>query len=439
MGELKRVSPILATMIVVAIAAAASLVGLGRQNAGSGRLVSLPATVDEASVIGALAKVGIGDAVGSSTALVPLSDFSRVVAIAFQGANLRAPRGDPRRTPLLDELERRFTVTGPDGAPWRVLYVPDPTRARDAAAAAALDGLGTPWAWDLPPVRGNGSFLWLPASAWAIWLVARKPRRGRLGRAVIALSWLPLLPGATLARGLLFVVLEAATMTADRALGSASGSRTSRSRVAISLWPYALAVTALAAIEPVSLAYIAASIPFLWVLACLRPGILRRVRRGSMHEPPAFKSLTSAGVLANARGIAGALPLPIAAMLAVFLLVPARGGGVTTGRDPFRIERGRRHSSDYAESLLKSQLDYQYAITFGRIGDVAWGEGSYKPVYRYREEDGRMRLTEEPDEARSDWPPGTFDAAKAALTFYMPVSIGDGGKNQAAQGESALH
>jgi len=441
-GESKRVSPILATMIVVALAAAAGLIGLERRDARSGfRIVSFPGSVDEASVLGALAGVGVDDAVASSTALVPLSDFVRVSAVPFRDANLRAPPGDPRRTPLLDELERRFSVTGPDGEPWRVIYLPNPSRARDEAAATALSGLGTPWAWDLSPARG-GTFLWLPASAWAIWLVARKPRRGRLGRAILSLSWLPLLPGTTLTRGLLFIALEAATMTADRAIGAPSDTpreaRAARLRAARLLWPYAVAVAALVAIDPASLAYVAASILLLCGLAYLRPRILRAIRRRSTHEPPAFRSLTEAGALSNARGIARVLPLPVAALFAVYAFMPAAGAGNAPESDAFLVERGQRRSGDYAESLIARQLDYQYAITFGRIGDVAWGDGSYAPVYRYREEDGRMRLTEAPGEDRTEWPRGTFDGAKAALAFPGPVSIREDSGKKAARGESAL-
>ncbi len=443
MGESKRVSPILATMIVVALAAAAGLIGLERRDARSGfRIVSFPASVDEASVLGALAGVGVDDAVASSTALVPLSDFVRVSAVPFRDANLRAPPGDPRRTPLLDELERRFSVTGPDGEPWRVIYLPNPSRARDEAAATALSGLGTPWAWDLSPGGGGGTFLWLPASAWAIWLVARKPRRGRLGRAIISLSWLPLLPGATLTRGLLFIALEAASMTADRAIGSyghaSREARAARFRAARLLWPYAVAVAALVAIDPASLAYVAASILLLFGLVYLRPRMLRAIRRRSTHEPPAFRSLTEAGSLSNARGIARVLPLPIAALFAVYAFMPAAGAGNAPESAAFLVERGQRRSGDYAESLIARQLDYQYAITFGRIGDIAWGDGSYAPVYRYREEDGRMRLIEAPGEDRTEWPRGTFDGAKAALASPGPVSVREDSVKTAARGESAL-
>lgn len=432
MGESKRVSPILATVIVVALAAAAGLVGLGRRDAGGGvRIVSFPAALDEASVVAALSAVGIDDAVGSTTALVPLSDFVRVSAVPFQGANLRAPPGDPRRTPLLDELERRFSVPGPDGEPWRVLYLPKPSRARDEAAAKAFSGLGTPWAWDLQPGEGGGkAFLWLPASAWAIWLVVRKPRRGsrrgRLGRAILALSWLPLLPGATPARALLFIALEAATMTADRAF---------KARL---LWPYAVAVAALAAMEPVSLAYLAASIPLLGGLIYLRPRILRRIARRSLHEPPAFKSLTEAGSRANAREILRALPLAVAALLVVYALIPAGSRENAPVGAAYFLERGQGRRGDEAESLLSRQLDYQYAITFGRVGDVTWGDDSYDPVYRYREEDGRMRLADAPGDDRIDWPRGTFEGAKAALAFPEPVSVREDRKKKAEPGESAL-
>lgn len=381
-------------------------------------MIAFPEGLNESTVLAALALVNIDDAVGASSVLMPLSNFSRIVAVTFQNANQRVLPGDPRRTPFFDELKLRFSVPGPDDTTWTVIYLPGPSRVRDEAAARVLTSLSPSWAWDGLESPGGSRWLLLPPLVWAAWLIVRNPRRDRLRRALWVVSLIPLLlcssPGATT----LYIVLSAALAVASQyALAGAA------SRLPFVLWPHAIASMALPVFEPDTIPYLVVSIAFAAVATYLRPRIERLASRRRLHELPSFRNLTMSGVHQYARGVNRALLLPLAAMIVLAVFLPSRAGSGIADEPRFRIERAAPREHYSAGALFEEHLAYQRAITYGRLGDFSLEDTSYVPVYRYREEDGRMRRADDSGFSVSDWPAATFKAAIMALSDGRPASI----------------
>ena len=415
------------TMALVAAAltilASVSLTGCGADT-DAVRLVAFPSTESEARVLDALSAVGAGDAIGASTAFVPLSDFSAVVTVPFDNASRRSSGVDPRRTPLIDELERRFTVAGPGGIPWRVVHIPGSTPGKDRVVASALDTLGIDWAWDAPERRSGSKHLWLPVIVWAAWLVSRKPRIGRFGRAVLSVAWLPVLAAASPLAASLVVVLEAATAIAYQLLSSGSSSI-----LVSSLWPYAVAVFAVVCLEPTLLWYLAASTAMLGALACLLPRVERLSSRRWLHKPPRFRPLTGSGLAVASTAIRRAALAPLATILIVAVAFPGNAPDRDGPGGRLLLETGSRGRTSIAAAMMNEHLAYQYALTFGRLGDAAWGSRSFSSAFRYREEAGRLSIRD-PDDVDldglavlEDKMAGSFDAALLVLADRQPLQV----------------
>jgi len=369
-------------------------------------------------VLAALALVNIDDAVGASSALMPLSNFSRIVAVTFQNATQRVLPGDPRRTPFFDELKLRFSVPGPDNTTWTVVYLPEPSRARDEAAARALTSLSPSWAWDGSESPGGSRWLLLPPFVWAVWLIVSNPRRDRLRRALWVVSLMPLLLCSSSGATMLFIVLSASLAVVSQYIVSGAASR-----LPFVLWPHAITSIAFLIFEPDSIPYLVVSIALATVAAYLRPRIERITSRRRLHALPSFRNLTMNGVHQYTREINRALLLPIASIVVLVVFLPSRAGSGIADEPRFRIERAAPREHYSAGALFEEHLAYQRAITYGRLGDFSLEDSSYIPVYRYREEDGRMRRTEDSGDPVSDWPSATFKAAIMVLSDRRPVSI----------------
>ncbi len=405
------------------ILASASLAGCGADPADV-RMVAFPASESEERVLDALSAAGVGDVIGASVASVPLSDFSAIVTVPFDDATRRSSGGDPRRTPLLDELERRFTVAGPGGTPWRVVHVPGSTPGKDKVVAGVLDALGIDWAWDAPERRSGSKYLWLPVIAWAAWLVSRKPRYDRTSRSILSVAWLPVLAAASPLAATLVVVLEAATSIAYPLYISGSSSR-----LVASLWPYAVAVFVVVCLEPTLLWYLAASAAMFGALAYLLPRIERLSLNRWLHKPPRFRPLTGSGLSAASTAIRRAALAPLAAILAVAVAFPGQLSNRDGSTDPLLLETGSRGGISSATAMMNEHLAYQYALTFGRLGDAAWGSRSFSSAYRYREKDGRLSIRD-PDDgdkdglaALEDRLSGSFRAVFLVLADRKPLRI----------------
>ena len=390
----------------------------GRTAGSSVRMIAFPATVQESSVLAALALFGIDNAVGASSALVPLSNFSRIIAVTFQNASERVLPGDPRRTPFLDELRRRFTVPGPDEAPWTVIYIPGVTRTRDQATARVLAGLTPDWAWDGTGPAGGSRWLLLPPLLWAAWLIVRNTRRDRIWRLLWVISFLPLLLGARPGGSLLFMVLTAACTLATRHSLSGSGQR-----LLFILWPYAVAAIALLIYEPDSLPYGAVSAVLAGITGWLGQRLERCTSQRRLHAPPAFRIITLSGVHEYARRINRVLAVPVAALLIMHALVPARAGSDVADAPRFRIERASAQERQAAGSLFEEHLAFQHAITYGRLGDFSLENTAYIPAYRYKEEKGRMVRSGDSEDSPGAWPSTAFKAAIKVLSGEGPGSI----------------
>lgn len=407
-----------AGILAIVVAAALFVYRSGSKNASDARLVAFSASVDETRVLQALKGAGIDDAAGATNTLVPLSDFSRVVTVTFLDASRRTAGADPRRTPFLDALEGRFRVAGPGSLAWSVIYLPGPSQKRDSLTARALDGLGADWAWDAPGQRGKPWFLCLPALGWALWLVSRKPKRDRLGRVLAVLVWVPLLVRATPAAAAVFILLASASTVALRWFRFGS-----RRQLVRALWPYPAAALTVFSLDPGMAPFIAVSLLLIAAaFKVFRPLELAAGRK-RLHEAPRFSDLTTAGPLDYGRRVFRGLGIPLVFIVAASVFLPAGGRSLRADGPAFRLERQKRGSADEPKTLLEEHLAYQTALTYGRVGDLRWGDRSYVPAYRYAEEGGRMKRIEEPAQPELVQGTSSFRTATLVLAGGAPTSV----------------
>jgi len=417
--EIRHISSIsIAVVVTILIAVTGFSCLTGRGTSSSARMIAFPADIQESSVLAALALVDIDDVVGSSSALVPLSNFSRIIAVTFQNARQRVLPGDPRSTPFLDELKLRFSVPGPDDAPWTVIYIPGPSRSRDEATARVLTSLSPEWAWDDTGSTAGSRWFMLPSLLWALWLVARNPRRDRFQRVLWVISFSPMLLGANTGGLLLYIVLTAASTVASRYMLSGSALR-----LPSMLWPYIIVTIALLMYEPESLWRIAVSIVLSVSATYLKPRLERFASRKRLHVTPAFRTITMSGVHDYARRIIRVQAVPVVVIIIMTIVVPARVGSELEDAPPFRIKRNVVRVHHDVDTLFEEHLAFQRAITYGRLGDFSLENTSYAPAYRYKEEDGRMVRTDDSGESPGDWPPATFKVAIRVLSDDAPGSI----------------
>lgn len=393
--------------------ATASLSCLPAPAAGS--VVAVPAVREREALDACLAE-GIA-VTAPSTVLVPLSDFSKIVSVSASEALARALPGDPRRTPFLDELERRLSAVDGAGYRWCLLYVDDPGGSR--AVTAALDRAGLPWIGTASLGADSRMIDSTPlalaiALLWGLWLVARPRRTGsrrdgirrsaslrltktdcirigiearELGRrlASIACAWpllLPLRPGST--------ALGIATMALFISMDEARPRGRAGLPALRPLWPiglFGVLIAAVAVTEDASiLAYAGAS-------AILRVAFARasawRSGRTERHTAPVFSPLARRGAAREAGALALASSVPMLGLLVMAwaLASPPASDPVGPG-----LEFGERLGAGAARRLLTDHLEYQRALTYGRLGEARIGEPGYTPAIRFAEENGRVRL-----------------------------------------------
>lgn len=370
-----------------------------------------------------------------STIRVPLSDFSKIVSIPASEALARALPGDPRRTPFLDELERRLSAIDAAGARWCLLYADDPGGAR--AITAVLDRAGLPWIGMASPGTPRRTvdttpLALVPALLWGLWLVAR-PRRTGPRRAVvhpgsssrftrtyririgiearelglrlvaIACAWplfVPLRLGST--------ALGVAIMTLFVAIDEARARGRAGRSVLAALWPagfLCVAVAVVAVTEDASvLAYAGASAILRVAFARARAWLSGRSER---HAAPVFSRLARRGAAREAGALALASSAPVLGLLVMAwaLAEPSVSDPACAG-----LEFGERLGVGVARRLLTEHLEYQRALTYGRLGEAKIGELGYTPVIRFTEENGRVRLASV-DEASVTEPGSAADEA----------------------------
>ncbi|MBN2873976.1 MAG: hypothetical protein JXM71_02680 [Spirochaetales bacterium] len=384
MNRLYRVLPIASILLLAALVL---VFVVDRAATGqTARVIAVPEEVDERAVLGVLAEAGLTRTISASAIQLPLSDFSRVVLVPFAEARLRALEGDPRRTPLFDDLERRFFVKSPDDAIWRLLYVLTSSGKADETIVAAVSGLGVNWAWDAKPGRSAPALVWLPAVLWAVYLVLRKPGYTWIDGGINAIAWLPVLGGASVEAAALVVVLEAAGAVAIPVLRSGWPRR-----LPAMLWPYVVASLALLALDTGLLPYLAVSVALAPILVrTVSPALEKARTRRWLHPAPVFKPITQRGSMQEARSILLVVSVPVMAILMLSLVLPARPGNTQFSAQPLHLERGTLPSDTEPEALLSEHIAFQYAITYGRLGEAVWGGTTYNEAYRYAETSGRV-------------------------------------------------
>lgn len=323
---------------------------------------------------------------------VRLSDFSRVETVPLGQALARAGLGDPRRTPLLDALASRFVAQGPQGRLWRVMYADRPTNQALGRFIEALEAAGVEYA---ATSKGGGSLLAaLPAAAFAAFAAYRKRRTDLIVALAFAAAAAPPIASLTPAGALAGIAIVA---SAAIAVAPFSGFKLGR-RLAYGFPAAALAAGALAW-SPSIAPSLVMSASLLGLAASAKPGALRA--RLGLREPPGFVAIsasTAAKELKRISAIAGA------ACLAVVAAASVGGGSSETSAlrhdGEYRIEFAGGGLDD-AAAMVEAHAAYQDAITYGRLGDAAWGSSGFSPAYRYTESGGRL-VRGEPDRSKPE-------------------------------------
>ncbi|HAE22895.1 MAG TPA: hypothetical protein DCG47_11300, partial [Spirochaetaceae bacterium] len=148
----------------------------------------------------ALEDAGLSGSIISSydTQLV-VSDFSRLIYLSAADAFRRISSSDPRRTPLIDALERAFYIRIGDDT-WTTLYtarrgdsLEQASLALRAQAIPVLSSIGAPSSPGLSVSRLS----WLLSLALGLYFVAAKPRHDLRYRLLLVLSGAPLMLSAS--------------------------------------------------------------------------------------------------------------------------------------------------------------------------------------------------------------------------------------------------
>ncbi len=372
---------------VVMLASALLILGL-RQPAGradSLSAIAVPA-VFRNQAEQALEKAGLFDqGSGASNFLVALSDFSKVVHVAFQEALGRLAEDDPRDTALLDSLRRSFTFDYGDET-WSVIYFP----SAGPHGEQALEALGSSGIPVLASWHGRGGertagttllALWLVPLAWSLFLTLSRPRVELRYRAVLAFLWLPLLPFGSISA----LVLALATIACSwswylSSVSSLDASGRYRRRL---VFPLAALLRALP--------FLMAGMAMVWLdirlaLACvvitalafllIRYGgaILALDRAGMEHAVPQFIPIRPSILNAAYRKVIGSFAVLGACAMAFHAVWGFdAGAGKTGGSAEIVLSIAMEPVGSIPGDTWRFHEDYQKALTWGRLGSVRWG------------------------------------------------------------------
>jgi hypothetical protein len=374
-----------AGVVLIVISSSLLFVERSFRSVGSS-LVAYPAIVSEHVVVESLHAVGYEAVIGASTLHIPLSDFSRLIDIPVRNALARAPVGDPRRTPLMDHLESRFQLRGPDNEVWNALYVREDKVSAQKGLDAAMEALGIVYAIDVSISVNKAGYLWLPVSVWLTWIVFRKPRGYTLKRILQVIPWLPLLFTPTAESALLVLILGlACTMAGAYLSGDMVGL------LAIRLAPMVFSAIALMVLDVSTLPKLGISAGLVLLLQSQAVRIESVSWRKWMHKPPVFKTLTRQGADLSFKPLFVSAIFPALGILVALLAMPSENRNESLHDSDFTIARAGMEGKPDQKFLVASHLAFQRALTYGRLGEAAWGESSYSEAYRYENVDGRIR------------------------------------------------
>lgn len=314
---------------------------------------------------------------------LPVTDFSRVVTMSADEAFARIRAGDPRRTPLIDGLDGAFRMRS-DGRAWAIMYQTGGAEALfdalDELRSAGIEALAVSRARPLrvrsgaPPAGGLAG----PAAALALslWYLFRVAKGDLSFRAIVGSAWVPFLSAPSLGGAL--AAVATAAFAGEFALILAR-RRPRRDELLYAVLIYGPVASFAAASDPFAL--VPGCAAALWIAAASvkRERILSWCNACRLHGPPDFMPISRPSA---ARGYArGALRL----IVPVALVVAAAGMAGWAQRwdrtATARIEASPGLSVEFVKldprlegmSPLVAHAAYQVALTWGRLGDAAWG------------------------------------------------------------------
>lgn len=314
---------------------------------------------------------------------LPASDFSRVITMNANEALSRIRSGDPRRTPLIDGLARAFRLRV-DGQAWAIMY----HAGGDQALFDALDELSRAGIAALALSRGRpapvgaegaptGNIVGLGAAlALSLWYLFRLAAGDRAFRAVVGMSWLPFIAAPGLGGGL--AAVATAALAGELGLILAL-RRPRRDELVYAVLIYGPVASLAAASEPFALVPAGAAALWIAAVALRRERLLAWCNASRLHGPPAFIPISRPS---PARSYARGAPLLALAVALVGASSLVAGWGTRADRpaaDPgatlrgLAVEMTRLDPSLDGMDPLEAHAAYQAALTWGRLGDAAWG------------------------------------------------------------------
>ncbi len=424
--RLNRLIIILSALGFLALGIAALALWLSpRQGAPGGGLAALAVPVSERdAAYAALEEAGLGSAlIRSDNTFVVASDFSRLLYLSAAQAFARIGAADPRRTPLLDGLERSFSLRFND-EDWTLLYArPKGSALREASEALAsrsIPFLSSAGASDTNSLRLSGLF-WLLPLALALSTVGAKPRHDLRYRLALALSFAPLLLSASLEALLAAQALISCAKALYDAypLREASPGRFvlgigSRGAFLARTAPYAIFLSVMAALNPAILAPLIAAAALFAAALAWGPRLAALDRRGLAHQIPAFVALRP-GIL-NARY--GSTLRSFTLLAAISLILGfALGASYAGPQAEARLAVSYERVTDIEGRPLELHYAYQASLTWGRLGEARWGNSSYTSS-----SSGGLSSAEE---GEGEAPQGRFDANALHSVLdsgYIPIA-----------------
>lgn len=334
--------------------------------------IAVPAGIYGPELRNALLHAGAGPLLHEDDIFLPLSNFASMELATVPAIRRRLIEGDPRSTPLLEVLGGYFRVPSPDGNDmWDIVHIGNETDPE--TLSAVMGQLGTPWAvHGLQEHRFNW-FSLLPPGIWLV-VVLAKLRKTHPGVCIAtAITMLPLL-----AVGSPVAALAAVCLSGIVVVAGVLGKFFWLSGVARMVVPSGVTVVFAAAVQTEMVPLLGLSV--LAGAAALRflPLLERLGHAWWTHQPPAFVALTPEIPRRKVRTVLPGAMLPVAAAVVVMAVQPAGMTGNDRQLAPFILSVEKpRYSAESVTAMYERHERYQEAITWGRLGEADWENGSY--------------------------------------------------------------
>ncbi|GAB1433598.1 hypothetical protein MASR2M29_22240 [Spirochaetota bacterium] len=372
------------------------------------------ASESEKECLKKLEETGI-KAVAPSNLLVPVSDFSKIIKIPIEDALLRIGHDDPRHTALLDELALRMYAPSPEKRDWSILYF---YQKKDMEAAVVqLKKIAVPFFGQ--SIQKDNSKAWncLYALIWAILLmlpVFKKTQNansclksGKPFKTIQLAGFLSLYN----CKKLLFLILKYFSALPLLFLDTVYGP--------LGLMLYLTVLNSIFKLKdyktPKNRALLFLGLPFLALLAFLVFSIAKNymnslfwllsgtivfslyIIKRKLEKPDNSKKLNSyIPIMVNKKLIAS-----YRNMVLLFIPVLVLFASSTFAFKPYLLKHSNNGTSGTlaaaaaieAVSMLNSHIEYQYALTYGRLGEAGFGKTGYKEPFTYSQKEGRLYLS----------------------------------------------